>query len=520
MKSKPYAWLSPVTPMRWWSPVRLVQGSLMLAAMAANLDAASRTLLLVDDHDVLYHSGIRREVQPLTRHAGNPVITPGDARSQLAYCSTYRNPETGRYQMWYQTYGNGYGVAYAESADGLSWIKPELNLVTMKGMQAKNVVLTSPEHYGASVVVDPPGGDPTRRYKMAFWSIYPVEGATPPDGDKRGPKGGVFVAFSADGIHWEKHPDLVIRGAYGRSSAPPLLGDATYRWGPPLTTSDVVDASWDPIAKTYLIYAKAWIDAPDGTTFWKRAIVRTESRDFVHWAKPELVMSPDEFDGETPAKFGGARQGVQLHGAPVFVHEGVYFALVQPAFFESNGHQPIELAFSRDGREWTRPFRTSLFLPVDGGTAFDSGRIWSSSTPVFLEDEIRFYYGAYEHPWNSKMKNPKSGIGLAVLPRDRFVAVRPIETIGQVTLKPVWLQEADGITVNANAVKGAVRVELLNDGLYRVSGFTKDDAVPITDDGLRHRARWKSAPGTKFTPGNYVIRIHLDNAKVFAVTLN
>ena len=298
-----------------------------------------------------------------------------------------------------------------------------------------------------------------------------------------------------------------------------MLGDTSYRWGPPLTTSDVVDASWDPLTKLYLIYAKAWIDAPNGTTFWKRAIVRTESQDFIHWAKPALVMSPDEFDGHTPAKFGGTRQGVQLHGAPVFIHEGVYFSLLQPAFFESNGHQPIELAISRDGIEWSRPFRNSMFSPVDGGTAFDSGRIWSSSTPVFLEDEIRFYYGAYEHPWNSKMQNPKSGIGLAVMPRDRFVAVRPIEKIGQVTLKPVMLRSEKDLTINADASKGAIRVELLNQGLYRLPGLTRDDAVPITTDGLRHRVSWKSATSTAFTPGTYVIRVHLDNAELFAVTL-
>jgi hypothetical protein len=491
---------------------------LLLVVNGAAAAAPPRTLLLVDDHHVLYHSGVRRAVVPLVRHEKNPLI-PGKPNGQLGYCSTYRDPKTGKYQFWYQTTAGGHGVAYAESDDGITWTLPALDIVKLNDPTQRNIVLTSEDHYGASVVVDAPGGsDPQRRYKMAYWSIPPVEGPTPPDGDKRGPKGGVYVAFSLDGIHWRKHPELVIRGAYGRSSQPPQVGDTSYRWGPPLTTSDVVDASWDPIRKRYVIYAKGWIDAPDGTTFWKRSIVRTESEDFITWSKPQLVMAADEFDGHRPAQYGGTRKGVQLHGAPVFVHENVYFALLQPAFFDTHGHQPIELAISRDGIDWQRPWRSTFLLPVDGGTSFDSGRIWSSSTPVILDDEIRFYYGAYEHPWNTSPKDPKSGIGLATMKRDRFVAVRPIEQVGQITLKPIRLESADGITINAEGSKGSVRVELLNEDGYRVKGFTKADVVPITTDGLRHRVAW-SKPGSQFTPGSYVIRVHLDRADLFAITV-
>src|SRR5688572_20904979 len=34
----------------------------------------SRTLLLVDDHDLLYCAGTRRVLHPLKRHASNPLI--------------------------------------------------------------------------------------------------------------------------------------------------------------------------------------------------------------------------------------------------------------------------------------------------------------------------------------------------------------------------------------------------------------------------------------------------------------
>jgi len=101
---------------------------LVLANTAIAEAAAPRTLLLVDDQHVLYRSGLRREVVPLVRHPDNPLI-PGKPSGQLGYCSTYRDPATGKYQLWYQTTAGGKGVAYAESEDGIRWNLPKLDIV-------------------------------------------------------------------------------------------------------------------------------------------------------------------------------------------------------------------------------------------------------------------------------------------------------------------------------------------------------------------------------------------------------
>jgi len=50
-----------------------------------------RTILLVDDHGVLYRPGTKRVLHPLTRHEENPVIArdkPWEART-IAYCSVH-----------------------------------------------------------------------------------------------------------------------------------------------------------------------------------------------------------------------------------------------------------------------------------------------------------------------------------------------------------------------------------------------------------------------------------------------
>jgi len=99
------------------------------------------------------------------------------------------------------------------------------------------------------------------------------------------------------------------------------------------------------------------------------------------------------------------------------------------------------------------------------------------------------------------------------------VAVHPIERVGQLTLKPIDLDGAKRILINADASKGAARVEILNADAYRIRGFTKDDAVPITSDSIRHVAAWKEKSLHDLPGGKFILRIHLEDASCFAVTV-
>ncbi|MGI9454965.1 MAG: prolyl oligopeptidase family serine peptidase, partial [Aeoliella sp.] len=416
--------------------------------------AAKRTVLLVDDHAVLYRPGTKRVLHPLTRHANNPML-PRDKpwEGTVAYCSVHRDPDTGHYRLWYQAWP-GCHLCYATSEDGVHWTKPNMGLVEYEGSKDNNILLRI--DYGAGVLVDPRDSDPSRRYKIAFWE-----------------HNGTSVAFSPDGIHWTKYEkNPVIKGSHGDYVQPPLSGDpgidADKLGGPPLSTSDVIDPIWDSKKKCYVIYAKTWLDGPDGSMHWKRAVVRTESKDFIHWTKPVLVIAPDEHDdpaGESSLARnagGGGTGRKQLHSGPAFVYNDMYFATLQVLDAAVTGNMPIELALSHDGYRWQRPFREAMFVPpLDDKTIFDASLIWSNATPIFLQDEFRFYYGAYGHPWNSADPQQISGIGLATMPRDRFAGVRPTERIGQITLKAMDLSKAVSIVINADASKGSVRLEIL-----------------------------------------------------------
>ena len=71
---------------------------------------------------------------------------------------------------------------------------------------------------------------------------------------------------------------------------------------------------------------------------------------------------------------------------------------------------------------------------------------------------------------------------------------------------------------NADAVGGAVRLEVLNKAGYVMDGFTKDDAVPLHGDSLQHTPKWRSRTLQDLPDGSYQLRLHLQDARLFAVT--
>jgi hypothetical protein len=491
--------------------------------------APGRTILLIDDHDVLYRSGTERVLVPFERHPGNPLIKDRGRPWEvaLAWNSVYRDPQTGRYQLWYQAFAGREAwershqcvVCYAESVDGIQWVKPSLGIHTFNDAQETNIVLVgnggTSLRYTNSVVVDPGEANPGKRYKMAYYDFAVDRGREYP---------GLNVAFSPDGIHWTKHPHAPLsRTSYGGQHRSVPFSDETGRdWDIPLSMSDALDVFYDPQCQGFVICGKMWIDGPDGSMYWKHGMGRIESQDFIHWSKPQLLLTPDEFD---PAY-------VEFHTSPVFWYNDCYLALLQILHrAQGGGVIDIELAVSRDGLDWKRPFRDRFVLPRREGEHFDSGSIFTNATPVILEDEMRFYYGAYSRGATDADNHAlTSGIGLSTLPRDRFAGLRPVassaqptlprplEHVGQVTLKPIELSLYRAIEVNADASGGTIWGELLDANGLRVRGFSREDVLPIEGDALRHPLRWREREIAELPAGQYMLRLHLQRATVYAVT--
>lgn len=505
--------------------------------------AAERTILFVDDHEILYRAGTRRFLNPPSKHARNPLITEEKPwELAIGWTSVHRDPKSGKYQLWYQAYAGRRAqlkthecvVCYAESDDGITFTKPNLGLFEFNDEKQTNIVLIGSgvlgDRYCNSVIVDPRDADPARRYKMAFsdWTV-----------DEQGAYWvGMHVAFSPDGIRWTKHPGPPLhRSYYGlKKVQPPYVGENPFRETKsadgrmrraallPLTHSDAVDVIYDPKRKSFLAFGKMWIDGPDGGLGWKHAMGRSESKDFLQWSRPQLVCAPDDADGL-----------LEFHTSPVFLHRERFFCLNQILNRAERGRMDIELMTSRNGLEWERPFRAPFFLARSPGEQFDSGTVLSNANMIVHGDEMRFFYGAYSSGaigggTDITGDQQKSGVGLATLPLDRFAGIRSEPqaatakvkappNIGQITLKPVDLSKRKEIFVNANAGGGSVSAELLDLDGFRVPGYDKAASVPLQKDALRSRLAWKGRKLSELKPGSYHIRLHLQNAAVFAVTL-
>ena len=523
-------------------------------------EEGTRHFLFVDDHHVLYRSGTQRVFHPAEAHASNPVIREEKPwEMAIGWTSVVRHAKSGKYQLWYQAYGGSRDlrkshkcvVCYAESDDGITFTKPDLAIHNFKTDRKPfagthdetNIVLLGDGGYGDryanSVLFEADEGNPARRYKMLYTDF-----GKDPEG-REWP--GVFAAFSPDGVHWTKSPrNPLLKTAYGgRGRQPPFSDEVPYdeawdgrknflrkNWPIPLSMSDAIDVMFEPHRRGYVAYGKCWIQGPAGGLAWKHAMARVESDDFLNWSKPKIVAAPDDLDPPN----------TEFHTSPVFFRKGVYFCLNQilSARGEAIGAKAdamhIELMTSRDGLRWERPFREEEFIDSTS-QAFSNGGIFTNATPVVLEDSIRFYYGGYNSGaigGGSKLTDPsqQSGVGFATIPLDRFAGIRPVavsaqstlkrplENIGQITLKPISFDNVKSLSLNADASEGSIRIELLDADGYRLRGFSKDDAMPLTTDSLQHTVRWKQSTLAELPKGKYMLRLHLDNAEVFALSLH
>ena len=192
-------------------------------------------------------------------------------------------------------------------------------------------------------------------------------------------------------------------------------------------------------------------------TYHGRAVVRSESRDFMHWSPTKFIMGPDL---QEPIS-------TQIYSMNVFAYEGVYLGLVQRYISKPGiGTIDIQLAISRDGVHFQRPFREALFPLGEIGT-WDRFILHSMSGPPLTSgDKLRFYYGGrnFRHrPTDvaDEADPPEGNIGLATMLRDRFVAVEASFDGGTLSTKPLRLA-GDTLNVNCNTSFGKLGVRILD----------------------------------------------------------
>ncbi|MFA6567916.1 MAG: hypothetical protein WCS96_06860 [Victivallales bacterium] len=181
------------------------------------------TMLALDDSAFNFRSGLGYHITKPTV-INKPVLTPAanrdapDAGAAHFYGSIIC--DEGKYRMWYYAVHFGKNpdwdeekvkdleewkndhiqgpVCYAESEDGINWMKPALRQVKFKGSFENNVIdLPNTFTSCVNVIKDEGDPDPARRYKMVYQYWVWNKNAT------RGERCACMrTATSHDGIHW------------------------------------------------------------------------------------------------------------------------------------------------------------------------------------------------------------------------------------------------------------------------------------------------------------------------------
>ncbi len=471
------------------------------------IDIGSHRQLFIDDYIIAESDNVMRRLHPVAKHSGNPIVRPEhpwEGRTTVPQGSVIFDAEERIYKMWYTTdiQSKGKGLAYCTSRDGIRWEKPELDIVIRDGVKTNLVISAKTFGYMYQpyfVLKDVEESDPDRRYKLAFLSIQRDlprdENATHP-----GTRRGLGIAFSPDGLHWTKAEDFA--------------------------SDDIIDISHimvDPYkGGEYAIYGRTLKVLPEIRKAWGhhdwfedvyngRAVVRSVSDDFLEWAPADFIMGPDL---EDPVS-------TQIYSMSVFPYEGLYLGLVQRYISKPGiGTIDIQLAVSRDGIHFERPFREAFFRLGEIGT-WDRFMLHSmSGPPIAVGDELRFYYGGrnFRHrPTQiADAANPPEGnIGLATLLKDRFVSVEASFDGGTLITKPLRF-EGSALNVNCNVAFGKLEARLLDRNGEPIDGYEATvEGVDLVDCSVPFDKSLAELPSQEIK-----IEFVLYNAQLYSFSVN
>lgn len=437
--------------------------------------------LFADDHLVADRNGVTRTYHPFQKYAGNPIIPankPWEGNNIYVYGTILPNESGNGYRLWYHALPTDvkYRLCYATSTNGISWTKPNLNIVTYNGSTANNIFLArSGQDHIPSILHTPWETDPGRRYKLINFD---------------GAAGRFLGAWSSDGLHWTDSP------------ANPIIPPA----------SDVGNYVWDAHADRYVGYMKI---AAYVRGLRRRAVGFTSTTDFEAWPAPYLVMAPDAYDD----RWATGEQRTHFYGLCGFPYQSMYIGFLwvfraTDAGGYTDGPIFVEIVTSRDGIHWRREEGDRpAMLPLGPPGAWDDGMIFTTQQPVVVGDTLRVYYGGVDGTHGGT--NGHSGIGLATLRKDGFASLDAGGTTGVITTKR--LQGAGGaLHVNYATTGGSIRVEVLDPDGNVLPGYSQAECVSLQGNSVDQVVTWASRSELPGGAEPVRLRFVLQNAALYS----
>ncbi|MBL9215190.1 MAG: hypothetical protein JNG83_06920 [Opitutaceae bacterium] len=415
--------------------------------------------------------------EPVLRPSAEDPRAPDQAAAHF-YGTVLR--DGGKFRMWYyslrlasQDEARGMDakfeglhqgpVCYAESEDGITWIKPKLGQVEINGSRENNAILLPDDRCTAVLIIkDDDDPDPNRRYKMVYnpWNgrTFTIRNATSPDG-----------------LRWTAAP------AYGTDE-----GEDTALRG-------IEISSFYKFNGLYVVNGARQTPSEGGHRAGRQGKAFV-SKDFNRWfgGVTGAFLLPEPAD---PAARGSREPYDQVHLGVGGVSLGNVLVGLYGIWHNQKGgaanlgtSADLGLLVSNDGLHFREPVKGHVFLsrfdaaatPYPGGN-FNTILVQSGNGIINVGDETRIYHGRWLH---ADVGQGYSGeIGLATLPRDRWGALGLYpesfpthRSHGSVWSAPVRLPAGGGqVVLNADHA-ARLSVEISDADFELLPGFSGGNA--------------------------------------------
>lgn len=372
--------------------------------------------------------------------------------------------DDGLYRMYYLAWSATRGgqvirdpdvrVCYAESADGLTWTKPDLGICEYEGSRDNNIILdrNTQKFDNFYVFRDT---NPNCQQEAQYKAIT---------GDHSAAGRYLRAYYSADGIHFTRQHHLAFSDYYD------TLNTAFY----------------DPRISLYVAYVRGFHGGEFGTGV--RDIRRMTSPDFIHWSDSEQIAFHDDLDIPlyTNAVSMYARAPHIYTGFPTRYierktwsknYDRLCGAEKRRKRFQATARYGLALTdcifmTSRDGRCWTRYHDAFLRPGPENGRNWVYGDCYPAVGMVETESADR---GAGKELSMFVFENHWQGIAVELyrytIRLDGFAAVSAGWQPKTVTTKPL-IFSGDTLTLNfATSARGSLYVTITDDeGNYIESG--------------------------------------------------
>jgi hypothetical protein len=403
-----------------------------------------------------------RSINKPTKSAGNPVFEQPPNVATWDYGKVYVDVlrfGDGDYRMWYSAAEDSVlfkrRLAYATSADGLTWARPVVGLVTFGGNTNNNILIDTT---CGNVAIDY-DGTRSPAYVLVMENVP-------------GEEAGIYVLGSSDGINWALLKTVAVSSTFGWSLH--IEGKEIYQRD---------DGRW-------IVYATIDHDIQRR----KICAFLSDTSDIAgDWTYLGVVIGCDSQDD-------------QKYALGVEFIENQYYGFCMN-FNKTTEQVHIDLYSSGDALNWT--LISDEWIPRGDAGAFDDEMIFAGKSLVRVGDAWNFYYSGFLD--NHAGAQPRDAqIGCASVGYRR---IGQVAGTGTLTSTPITPLAGQSLTINAYASGGAILVELL-DALDNVlPGFSFGDCTPVTTSAVSAVVVWS---GGSLPSDEIKIKFYLTDAILYS----